>query len=349
MEAHVALVAVGIFAAFGTGTSRTISDRLVVPLFFLAVFAFLAVLSTVFWVGGIIWETWILPRDVTAWGPDLAAAARRFRHWATYALGLLFVADIGLAVAEPVVIANGWMVSHPSLSWLGMILFESHFGLLWYIRQVIVVLALAVTLAPGKGVTAFARLLLSVVLLLTFVVPWNTGPISWEMVYTTAANLLFTVAVAAWLGGLLYVGSVLLPVMSAMRPLQRARMLVYSLPEFSRVVAAGGACVLVAGFLSSTLQFIPWTEFLTTIYGRTLAVALELLVILLAMGAYHTLFLHPRLVEALSAQDMTSMHLASDDRVNDRGHALVGAATRLYTMNTDKQSGIASEGEVRAA
>ncbi|MGO8946660.1 MAG: FixH family protein [Ktedonobacterales bacterium] len=365
-------------------------NSVTIPFFFLAIFTCLAVLSTTFWIGGMIWETWVLPPDPSTMDPDLdaaeSAAVRRFRHLAPYALGLILVADVGLALAEPALMVGGWIVAPSPPTWMSTIILDSRLAPLWYIRQIIVVSALVVTLIttanatsaattsggetstairtpldtqapisnwgrmltrqfldlyqlPRKLATGFLRrdkysrmlCLLGFLLLLTFVLPMDAGAFSWQSSYTVVADWLFSVSVAVSLGGLLYVGYVFLPVTSTMRPRSRARILAQGLPEFTRIVAAGGILMIVAGLLSATIQPIPWTELLTTTYGRTLAVTSELWVILLAVSAYRALILGPRLVDTLNAQELPLIHQSTGEQMHN--HTLVGAATQLHSGN----------------
>ncbi len=316
----------------------------------LAAFAFLAMLSTTVWVGGIIWETWILPPDLPSLEPELQRgagnAARRFRYVAACMLGLLFVADIGLALTELALSGSGWMTTTSSSDWVSRILVDSRLDSLWYMRQVIVVLALIVTLnslqhtSPtggmgrllGRDRNSQILCLLGLVLLLTFALPGVSSTFSWAAIYSAATDYVFTIVVVLWLGGLLYVGYVLLPALGGMSSRQRARVLVHSLPTFGRVAITGGVCVLAVGYVNSTFQLVPWAEFLTTTYGRALAVMFELLIVLLAMVAYQSFVLRPRLVEALNAQDTA---MTRDDRdymsylrepLHDASRATAGAA-----------------------
>lgn len=154
-----------------------------------ALATWLAFLALTFWVGGVIWETWILPpaglsapsplpagqrtrrvlgqRGHNPSGPTatehpavhadhalLAVArlsARRFRRLAPYALTLLMVANFGIVLAENAELAGEWSGAFtPYL--LHATLFESRFGLFWLVRQGFAALALGLTLlAPRQG------------------------------------------------------------------------------------------------------------------------------------------------------------------------------------------------------
>ncbi len=109
-----------------------------------ALATWLALLALTFWVGGLIWETWVLAPG-TSRDPDLAwasvAAARRFRRLAPYALGLVLVADVGIVLAQSAELAGDWSEAFaPSL--LKAILLGSRFGAFWWMRQVVALAAL---------------------------------------------------------------------------------------------------------------------------------------------------------------------------------------------------------------
>jgi putative copper export protein len=346
-----------------------------------AIFTCLAVLSTTFWMGGVIWEIWILPPGAPGQDLDLEVAAdaagRRFRRLAPYALGVMLVANVALAFSQ-----SALMVGGPS----------GRFGLLWSIREILIILALVITLMAagrdrvtpsdspsesshisaasldqaGRSIPDFgqevARLLarlsrlphclvagfrrqdryqqvlcvLGLLLLITFVLPERGVLLSWESGYTVATSLLLWLCEAVWLGGLLYIGYILLPATTGMKPRQRARLMALGLPQFGAIAIIGGAVLVVTGYLNSTLQLIPWTELLTTTYGRTLAVMFELLLILAGMSAYHALFLRPRLAKELNAEDLPASPSSTREQLITPSQTLVGASPRLYVTPVER-------------
>ncbi len=108
---------------------------------------FLALLFMTFWVGGVVWETWILnpaapggTRD-----PDLEAvartAARRFARLTPYALGGVLVADVAMVLGQAAEVSGSW-TGAVSPVFLGAILFGSRFGTFWLMRQLVALAAL---------------------------------------------------------------------------------------------------------------------------------------------------------------------------------------------------------------
>jgi putative copper export protein len=104
-----------------------------------------------FWLGGLIWETWVLSPG-TSRDPDLARAsrvsARRFRRLAPYVLGGVLVADVVMVLGQGAALAGNWSGAFAP-STLQATLFGSHFGLFWWMRQGVVLAALG----PGSLAT----------------------------------------------------------------------------------------------------------------------------------------------------------------------------------------------------
>jgi copper transport protein len=129
------------------------------PSLFQAIATWIALTLLTIWVGGLIWETWILS-PATARDPDLGAAAqagaRRFRALIPTVLGLLVVADVGVVLAQAAAIAGDWSGAI-SPTYLRAVLFGSRYGVFWWMRQITALLALYLTYAATSGGWASAR------------------------------------------------------------------------------------------------------------------------------------------------------------------------------------------------
>lgn len=101
------------------------------------VMTWFALLFMTFWVGGVIWETWILPSGEQQ-DPDLAEAStlasRRFGRMAPVAVVLIILADLGIVMGQAAELAGDWLGA-VSLPLLHVILFQSHFGMFWWMRE----------------------------------------------------------------------------------------------------------------------------------------------------------------------------------------------------------------------
>ena len=132
----------------GSSTPALESVSLDGPVIVQALATWLALLGMAYWLGGLIWETWVLPPGAQG-DPDLRAAsrtaARRFRKLLPYLLGMLLLANVGIVLAQEAELAGSWSGAFtPSL--LQAILFGSRFGFFWWMREVTVAAALVLTL-----------------------------------------------------------------------------------------------------------------------------------------------------------------------------------------------------------
>ena len=139
--------------------------------------------------------------------------------------------------------------------------------------------------------------------------------------YAIGVDLLHLVCEAAWIGGILYISLVLLPATSGLAPVQRARLLARGLPQFSAVAIVGAFVLAATGSLNTTIHLTSVQQFLTTAYGRILAVKIELFLIIVAISAFHAFVLRPRLARLLATEAAETAPSA----VKRQANALVGA------------------------
>jgi copper transport protein len=342
----------------GGGTSTGTSFVVNGPILLQALATWLALLSMTFWVGGLIWETWVLTPGASD-DPSLAraswVASRRFRRLVPYALGTVLLADVAMVLGQAAALTGNWS-SAIAPSSLHSMLFGSHFGLFWWMREAIVPAALGLwglsawhgwspwrvrpqeaanaptsanelqpipdwwqgVLQVVRGIPHLpaqllagwqrsswvgrAQVLLGAALLVAFAFSGHAAAVPpSELGFSLSVDLLHLVGNAAWVGGLLYIGVVLVPSLRRLGTNSRARVLARGLPVFS-VLAATSAVVLAAtGPLNATVHMTSWQQFLTTPYGWTLAVKVECFLLMVAISAYHAFYLRPRLVQALTS------------------------------------------------
>jgi copper transport protein len=382
-------------ASPGRGTSTANSAILDGPALVQALATWLALLGMTFWLGGLIWETWVLTPGASD-DPDLAraswAAARRFRRLVPYALGVVFLADVAMVLEQAAELSGGWSGAFAPSS-LQPILFGSHFALFWWMRQGVVLAALGLrglsarrgwspwrfeakgvptgnetqpildwwqgVLQVVRGIPRLPAQLLAgwrrsswvgrlevfpgAALLVAFAFSGHAAAVPpSELRFSLSVDLLHLVGNAAWVGGLLYIGVVLVPSLRKLSTSSRARVLARGLPAFS-VLAATCAVVLAAtGPLNATVHMTSWRQFLTTPYGWTLAVKIECFLLMVAISAYHAFSLRPRLVQALAS--------STEAAVSAPGRALVqvthaGASGRAREMADASEQSSAIPGD----
>ncbi len=352
-----AVLPTGNFPGAG-GTLAGTGDTLDAVSAFQALAIWLALLAMTFWVGGVLWETWILPEGGPRDGAlrvAAGAAARRFARIAPNALAVVILADVGMVLAQSAALA-GSLAGAFSPAFLRAILFGSRFGLFWWMRQLVAAAALilyvvaeqrgwvatgrAETGAGATGTVASlgiipdwrrevvatfrgagrlprrlaegwrdrtwfgrAQVLLGLALIVAFALSGHAAAVpARQFIPAIAVDLLHLVAEAVWLGGLFYIGIVLVPALRELEPRQRARVLALGLPEFGVVAILAAILLAATGSLNATIRLTSIEQFLTTSYGRTLALKIELFLVMVAISAYHAFFLRPRLAAELGAE-----------------------------------------------
>ena len=342
----------------GAGLADASSSGLDAPSIAQAVFTWLALLGMVFWVGGVIWETWILPSGLardSALREAALASERRFRRLAPLALIVVLVADIGMILAQSAELAGDFTgaVSPPLLR---AVLFGSRFGAFWWMRELVALAALTLTLAaikrglplgreasgatlpttadddgaiagwghellltlrripqlPGRLVaglrartlTGAALVLLAGALIVAFALSGHAAAVpNNELAYALAVDLLHLVCNAAWVGGLLYISLIFVPALARLDVRSRARVLALGLPEFGAVAILSAFLLALTGSLNTTIHLSSIQQFLTTAYGRTLFVKIELFLLMVGISAWHAFRVRPQLAQMLAEQD----------------------------------------------
>ncbi|MFI5273096.1 MAG: FixH family protein, partial [Ktedonobacterales bacterium] len=122
-----------------------------------------------------------------------------------------------------------------------------------------------------------------------------------QFTYAIAVDLLHLLCEAAWVGGLFYISVVLVPALAALPAWSRARVLALGLPQFGAVAIVSALVLAATGSLNTTIHLTSITQFLSTTYGKTLAIKIEIFLVMVAISFYHAFVLRPRLMRALNA------------------------------------------------
>lgn len=340
----------------GGGIGDASSSGLDAPGIFQAVFTWLALLAMVFWVGGVLWETWILPSGLPRDGAltrAALAAEQRFWRLAPVALIVVLLADIGIILAQAAALGGG-LTGAISPPLLRAILFGSRFGVFWWIRELVALAALALTLLATRNSLPFARqpakdvsgestdeseiagwghallatlrgiarlpgrlvaglrartplgmvvVTLAFALIVAFALSGHAAAVpTSELAYALAVDLLHLLCNAAWVGGLLYISLVFVPALGHLDVRTRARVLALGLPEFGAVAILSAFLLAATGTLNTTIHMTSIEQFLTTAYGRTLFVKIELFLLMVGISAWHAFRIRPQLAHKLVEQ-----------------------------------------------
>jgi methionine-rich copper-binding protein CopC/uncharacterized membrane protein len=314
----------------------------------------LALLLLTFWLGGMIWETWIVP-PLPAGEAPLAVAARaaaaRFRALLPGALLLLLAANLVVVLSLGAQLAGDWSGLFTP-AWLSGIVFGSRFGAFWWLRQIGALAALLLAwwmarrdpawryraevasdppaapeperlgawpawllatarhtpralLAGLRRRTTWGRveLALGAVTLVAFAFSGHAAAVgSDQLAYAVSVDLLHLSGDAIWVGGLFYIAFVLVPALGRVPAGVRGAVLARGLPRFSALAVITVVVLAATGSLNTTIHLTSISQFLTTTYGRTLAIKIELFIIMAAISYYHAFRLRPRLARALAAE-----------------------------------------------
>jgi copper transport protein len=359
----------------------------------------LALLGMTFWLGGLIWETWVLTPG-TSRDPALARAstlaARRFRRLVPYALGGVLVADVVMVLGQGADLSGSWSGAFAP-STLQATLFGSHFGLFWWMRQAVVLAALGLgsvvtrrgwsrwhvgpqaardtstsdsgaetipdwwhgvvnTLRrmprlPAELLAGWRRrswagrveLMLGAALLVAFALSGHAAAVPGsELGFSVSVDMLHLVGNAAWVGGLLYIGIVIVPVLRRLSARQHALVLARGLPAYSVLAATSAIMLAATGPLNATVHMTSWQQFLTTPYGWVLAVKIECFLLMVVISAYHAFYLRPRLVQSLAQREGRAISAPGQTLV-EVAHGSDGRMVKATPVTDDGVSGGSSE------
>jgi copper transport protein len=148
-----------------------------------------------------------------------------------------------------------------------------------------------------------------------------------ELGFSLSVDLLHLVGNAAWVGGLLYISVVIVPVLRRLSARQHARVLARGLPAFSVLAATSAIMLAATGPLNATVHMTSWQQFLTTPYGWVLAVKIECFLLMVVISAYHAFSLRPRLVQSLAQRERRAVR-APERMLLEVAHGSAGSMAK---------------------
>lgn len=230
-------------------------------------------------------------------GQEAAARARERRLvWAAWA-GLL-LASVG-ALAVQGVLVGGAGAKTSFLATLGQLAWRTRFGQVWALRVagvIVAALLLPRALRAGGAVRAGTALLAAGVLVTTAL---NSHSAAAGALGAVVADWFHLLGVSVWVGGLVGLAAVLPLWLRALPRAQRETVLAEVVPRFSRLAIVAVATIVASGLV------LAWTHVRTpaamreTLYGRTLAVKLLLVVPLVLLGGVNLALIRPKLAAAV--------------------------------------------------
>ncbi len=292
----------------GVNATSLSSGKLDGPAFFNLVMVTLVELGAIFWVGAQFWTNFVLSFSAEKHAeekPVNEQVQQRFeRRFSLPTLLVLLLANVGVLVGQAINLTGSNFASALSPSLLAELATSGRFGMYWMVREFTIILAiiLALYMLLSKRrprlintLLPLANLLLGSALFIAITMSSHAAAVSANIVpYAIVVDWLHLLAAALWVGGMLYITAIYLPVLRR-RPIpEQARSLTTVLPYFSPLAIAGVLIMAATGPFNATFHLTSWEQFLTTAYGRALLVKILLVGGLLLTSAYHVGLLRPR-------------------------------------------------------
>jgi copper transport protein len=266
-------------------------------------------LGTVFWMGAQLWRTFVLQLTDTGNRTQETIERRveeRFdRDFSMPILFMLLLANVGVLLGQGLVLTGGNLGQALTPAILGPLATNGRFGTYWLMREIVIFLAIvlaAITLQVKKLPRSFTdlvpwlNLILGLALLIALTMSGPAAATNGTMlVYAVLIDWLHLLAASLWVGGILYVSLIYLPVLKGNTVLERAGSLVSLLPHYSPLVITGVIIMTLSGPFSAAVHLTALNQLATTAYGRALVIKVLLTGALLLTSAIHIGILRPRL------------------------------------------------------
>lgn len=268
-------------------------------------------LAAIFWVGAQLWGNFVLQAATEKHQAEQDFHTRveqRFaRRFSLPALAIFLLANLGVLYGQVLTLTGDNWGAALSLQYLSAQARGGTFGVYWLLSTGAALLALLVGLFMPRGkepprfvaqTLPLLNLFLGAVLLIAIAlsgnIPAATAVNARVVPFAVVLDWLHLLAAALWVGGLLSVSLVYLPLLKTRQQAERARSLLVLLPQFSLLVIAGMVIMAITGVLSALSHLAAPAQLTTTAYGRTLLVKIFLVGTLLVAGVYHIAWLLPR-------------------------------------------------------
>jgi len=277
------------------------------PTLFNLVMITLAELGAVFWVGAQLWLIFVLqlaPTDDEKLNAINQEVQQRFeRRWSIPTLLVILFANIGVMLGQALIITGGQWGLSPQL--LTGLISSGRFGTFWTLREITAFVALLLALFTllvkhrprvVDRLLPSINLLLGAVLFIAISLSSHAAAVNQSIVVLAVLmDWLHLMAAALWVGGMMYIATTYLPVLTRKPMADRAKSLVTLLPYFSPLAIAGIVIMAASGPFSAAIRLSSWEQLFTTAYGRALTVKIILVIGLLVTSAIHVLLIRPRL------------------------------------------------------
>ncbi|GAC1356594.1 MAG: hypothetical protein NVSMB44_00560 [Ktedonobacteraceae bacterium] len=305
-----------------TSSSGATTGQLDSTTFFSFLMTTLLDLGVVFWVGAQLWHSFVLqsrPESDPAEQreADTRAEQRFERYFALPTLCLLLLANLGVLLGQALLLTAGSMSQAFSLTLLTSLAANGRFGTYWTVRLTVLLVALVLAIFAlvwrhrariVDEALAWINLVLALALLIAVALSGHAAAVSGDLgIFAVLSDWLHLLAASLWIGGMLYLALIYLPVLGQAR-IERAQVLLTILARFSPLAIAGVVIMAITGPFNATVHMESFNQLLTTAYGRALLVKVVLIGALLVTSAFHVGFLRPRLAKMLQRYTAIGQH-----------------------------------------
>ncbi len=300
----------------GQNIESSASGQLDAPTIWSLIMTTLVDLGAVFWAGAQLWHIFVFPFIETPDQEQRAIFQRtEQRFTARFAIPVLvffLLANIGVLIGQALSITNGLQAFNPAL--LAGLVTQGQFGTYWIAREIIASVALLLSIASVLLIKRNARWFtelepwlqfgLALFLLAAITLSGHAAATSHDIVvYAVLSDLLHLIAASLWIGGMIYISVIYLPVLQSYPMLTRARSLLTVLPRYSPLAFVGVGIMALSGPFNATTRMSSFNQLLSTLYGRALIVKVLLVGALLVTSAIHVFIMRPRLARNFKQYD----------------------------------------------
>lgn len=316
-----------------TGVGSSSSNQLDGPTLWSLIMITLVDLAAIFWAGGQLWSIFVFPFIETTDEEQQAInrqTEQRFNNrFALPVLCLFLFANIGVLIGQTLGLTDGQLVPALNPALLAGLVTQGHFGTYWIAREILCIISIALStaamLAKGRvrGLTLllpWLQFVLALFLLAAVTLSGHAAATSNDIiVYAVLIDFLHLTAASLWIGGMIYISIVYLPILKRYPVPSTTRSLLTVLPRYSPLAFIGVGIMAITGPLNATTRLSGLDQLFSTIYGRALIVKVLLVGALLITSALHVLLLRPRLVRSLKEYDRSTHTVQIDIPVQDDG------------------------------
>ena len=288
------------------------TGQLDAPTFFNFVMITLVELGTIFWVGAQFWLMFVLQLaskgDAAQNAIHRQIQARFERRWSLPILLALLIANVGVLVGQALIVTGGQWLQAFSPQLLLNLVSSGRFGTYWTVREIVLVLAILLALfmllvkkrplhyqwqSCLRSISCSVLCSVSPLLMSSHAAAVNAN----ILVEAVLIDWFHLIAASLWVGGMLYIATIYLPILRKKSIAERVQSIVTLLAHFSPLAITGVVLMAITGPFSATIHLNSWEQLFSTAYGRALSVKIVLVGVLLITSGIHVLFLRPRLAK----------------------------------------------------